>query len=60
MSWSRAGAAALLGTLPAALLYAWVGASATATLHGALAFALVLPVAGAYYLLGRWLRLRLR
>jgi uncharacterized membrane protein YdjX (TVP38/TMEM64 family) len=53
--WTRAAFAALVGTLPAALLYAVVGAAAASTLHWTLAFALVLPLAAAYYLFGHWL-----
>jgi uncharacterized membrane protein YdjX (TVP38/TMEM64 family) len=55
MPWGRAALAALLGTLPAALLYAVVGATAASAFHWTLAFVLVLPLAGLYYALGRWL-----
>ena len=55
MPWGRAALAALLGALPMALLYAAVGALAATVYHWTLAFVLVLPVAGAYWLLGRWL-----
>ena len=53
MPWGRAALAALLGALPMALLYAAVGALAATVYHWTLAFVLVLPVAGAYWLLGR-------
>jgi uncharacterized membrane protein YdjX (TVP38/TMEM64 family) len=53
MPWRRAALAALLGTLPVALLYAAVGVLAASVYHWTLAFVLVLPVAGVYWLLGR-------
>ena len=44
--------AALLGSLPPALLYALSGATAAALTNGVLVFGLVLLVAGIYWLVG--------
>ena len=55
MPWRRAALAALVGTLPVALLYAAVGVLAASVYHWALAFVLVLPVAAGYWMVGRWI-----
>jgi uncharacterized membrane protein YdjX (TVP38/TMEM64 family) len=53
LGWGRAALAALVGSLPAALLYALAGAWATGLEQGALVFGLVLLLAAALGLLGR-------
>lgn len=53
MGWGRAALAALAGSLPPALLYALAGASAANFQGGALMFALVILVAGLFWLFGR-------
>jgi len=53
LGWGRAALAALAGSLPAALLYALAGATATGFEQGALVFALVLLVAAAFGVIGR-------
>lgn len=55
MSWGRVAAAALLGSLPPALLYALTGAAVANLRSTALMFALVILVAGSFWLLGRLL-----
>jgi uncharacterized membrane protein YdjX (TVP38/TMEM64 family) len=54
LGWRRMTVAALAGSLPACLLYAWVGATSATLEAGALAFALVLLLAAAIGLTGRW------
>lgn len=58
LGWGRASVAALAGSLPGALLYALTGALAAGFRSGALVFGLVLLGAGAFSLVGRWLRPR--
>jgi uncharacterized membrane protein YdjX (TVP38/TMEM64 family) len=53
MSWGRTMLAALMGSLPPALLYALTGASAGKFQNTALVFAFVLLVAGLFWMLGR-------
>lgn len=53
IGWPRAMAAALLGSLPAALLYAMAGASLASAGNFILVFFGVLVIAGAIWLLGR-------
>src|SRR5215212_1156007 len=52
LGWRQAALAALLGSLPPALLYALSGATATALTSGVLVFGLVLLVAGIFWLVG--------
>jgi uncharacterized membrane protein YdjX (TVP38/TMEM64 family) len=52
LGWRQASLAALLGSLPPALLYALSGASAVALTSGILVFGLVLVVAGIFWLVG--------
>ncbi len=59
MSWGQAAAAAFVGSLPAALLYALTGAIAARFQHGALMFGLMLLVALTFWFIGRWLEPRL-
>ena len=59
LGWERVALAALVGSLPATLLYALVGAIAASLHNGALVFGLVLLVAGSFWLVGRWLEPRL-
>jgi uncharacterized membrane protein YdjX (TVP38/TMEM64 family) len=54
LGWRRMTVAALAGSLPTCLLYAWVGATSATLEAGALAFALVLLLAAAIGLTGRW------
>ena len=53
MSWRQLMVAAVLGALPAALLYALTGAVAASFTDGTMVFGLVLLVAGAFWWLGR-------
>jgi uncharacterized membrane protein YdjX (TVP38/TMEM64 family) len=53
MGWGRMLAASVAGALPASLLYALTGATTHRFSHGALAFAVVLALAGVFYWLGR-------
>ncbi|HEX6625325.1 MAG TPA: VTT domain-containing protein [Pyrinomonadaceae bacterium] len=55
MSWGRVAAAALLGSLPPALLYALTGAAVANLQSTALMFVLVILVAGFFWMLGRLL-----
>jgi len=55
LGWGRAFVAALVGSLPGALLYALTGAAATSAQNGVLVFGLVLLVAALFWLIGRWL-----
>lgn len=59
LGWRQAMLAALLGSLPGALLYAVTGAFAASFGSSALVFGLVLLVAGLLWLLGRWVEVRL-
>lgn len=52
LGWGRAASAALVGSLPPALLYALTGAVTAHFASGALAFGLVLLVAGLFWLAG--------
>lgn len=52
VGWSRTAGAALLGSLPAAVLYALAGAAAADAVSTPLVFALVLALAAATWLLG--------
>jgi uncharacterized membrane protein YdjX (TVP38/TMEM64 family) len=52
LGWRQASLAALLGSLPPALLYALSGATAAALTSGVLMFGLVLVVAGILWLVG--------
>ena len=56
MGWGRMMAATLAGSLPAALLYAVTGATARNLDNVALVFALVLAVAGLFWLAGRYIK----
>lgn len=58
LGWGRFLAASLAGSVPAALLYAWTGATAAGLDDAVLVFGLVLLVAGAFWLIGRRLRAR--
>ena len=58
LGWGRVTLAAILGALPAALLYALAGATAASFEQGALVFVLVLLIAGALGLVGRWAEAR--
>lgn len=53
LSWARAAAAAVAGTIPAAVLYAVTGATAARLDSALLMFAVVLAVAGVFWLVGR-------
>ncbi len=55
LGWGRMLAAAFAGSLPAAVLYALTGAVAASFQNGVLMFALVLIVAGVFWLAGRYL-----
>lgn len=55
MSWGRAAAAALAGSLPPALLYALTGAAVANIRSTALVFVLVMLVAGSFWMIGRLL-----
>jgi uncharacterized membrane protein YdjX (TVP38/TMEM64 family) len=59
LGWGRATLAALVGSLPGALLYAFAGAGAARFPNGAFVFGLVLLVASSFWLVGRWLEARL-
>ena len=59
VSWGRAAAAGLLGSLPPALLYALTGAVARGFQSGVLMFGLVLLAAAGFWAAGRWLGPRL-
>jgi uncharacterized membrane protein YdjX (TVP38/TMEM64 family) len=52
LGWKQASLAALLGSLPPALLYALSGATAAALTSGVLVFGLVLLIAGIFWLVG--------
>jgi uncharacterized membrane protein YdjX (TVP38/TMEM64 family) len=52
LGWRQASLAALLGSLPPALLYALSGATAAALTSGILVFGLVLLAAGIFWLVG--------
>ncbi len=52
LGWRQAALAALLGSLPPALLYALTGATAAALTSGILVLGLVLLVAGIFWLVG--------
>jgi uncharacterized membrane protein YdjX (TVP38/TMEM64 family) len=56
LGWGWATLAALVGSLPPALLYALTGAAATGIANGALMFGLVLVVAGVFWLVGHLAR----
>lgn len=58
LGWRRAMLAALVGSLPGALLYALIGAVAARFHNGALVILLALLVAGVFWLAGRWLEPR--
>lgn len=55
MSWGRVASAALVGSLPPALLYALTGAAVANLQSTALMFVLVILVAGSFWMLGRLL-----
>jgi uncharacterized membrane protein YdjX (TVP38/TMEM64 family) len=52
LKWRQAALASFVGSLPPALLYALAGATTAAITSGALVFALVLLVAGIFWLVG--------
>ncbi len=54
LGWGRVTLAALAGSLPPALLYAVTGASVANLQHTTLVFGLVVLIAGAFLLVGRW------
>jgi uncharacterized membrane protein YdjX (TVP38/TMEM64 family) len=55
LGWRRVAAAALAGSLPGALLYAFAGATAARSLqNGLLVFSLVIAVAALFWLAGRY------
>lgn len=53
MRWRTLLGAALLGSLPAGLLYAWAGAAATSVVHAGLIMLLVLALAAIHWLFQR-------
>lgn len=53
LGWGRTALAALAGSFPPALLYALVGATASKFQNTALMFALLLAIAGLFWLIGR-------
>lgn len=55
LTWRRMTLATLVGALPASLLYAVTGATAATFDNAVLIFGLVLLVAGAFWVLGRWM-----
>jgi uncharacterized membrane protein YdjX (TVP38/TMEM64 family) len=55
LGWGRMALAALVGSLPPALLYALTGAAAANFQSAALMFAVVLFVTGSFWLVGRFL-----
>ena len=55
LGWGRMLAAAFAGSLPAALLYALTGAVAASFQNGVFMFALVLIIAGVFWIAGRYL-----
>jgi uncharacterized membrane protein YdjX (TVP38/TMEM64 family) len=55
LSWGRMALAALIGSLPPALLYALTGAAVANFQNMALMFAVVLLVTGSFWLIGRLL-----
>jgi len=56
LRWSSAALAALAGTLPTALLYAWIGAEAARTRHFVLAFVVAMVVTATLWYGARLLR----
>jgi uncharacterized membrane protein YdjX (TVP38/TMEM64 family) len=54
LGWGRLTFATVAGSLPPALLYAWAGATSTSFESNALAFGLVIAIAAATGLAGRW------
>lgn len=60
LSWGRAVAASLVGSLPAALLYALAGSTAARWGNGLLVFAAVLILAGIAWLVGRRIEVHAR
>ncbi|MDQ3815638.1 MAG: VTT domain-containing protein [Armatimonadota bacterium] len=60
LRWRQVAIAALAGSFPGALLYALTGAVAGSFSNGVLMFALVLLVAGGFFLAGRWWELHLQ
>jgi uncharacterized membrane protein YdjX (TVP38/TMEM64 family) len=55
MGWGRAALAALVGSLPPALVYALTGAVAGSFQNGAVMFVLVIIVTGIFWLAARWI-----
>lgn len=53
LGWGRAFVAALVGSLPGALLYAVTGAAATSVQNGVWVFGLVLLIGALFWLIGR-------
>ena len=54
LGWGRMTLAALVGSLPPALLYAITGASVVNLQHTALVFGCVILIAGVFWAVGRW------
>lgn len=59
LGWGRVALASLAGSLPPALLYAITGASVANLQNTTLVFILVILIAGAFWLFGRWAEPRL-
>jgi uncharacterized membrane protein YdjX (TVP38/TMEM64 family) len=59
MRWRHMALATILGSLPAAVLYAITGATAASWDNAVLTFGLVLMVAGFFWIIGRYLHLNL-
>jgi uncharacterized membrane protein YdjX (TVP38/TMEM64 family) len=58
LGWGRAALAALLGSLPGAVLYALTGAVATDFQSSLLMFGFVLLIAGFFWIIGYWIESR--
>ena len=59
LGWGRVALASLAGSLPPALLYAITGASVANLQNTTLVFVLVMLIAGAFWVFGRWAEPRL-
>jgi uncharacterized membrane protein YdjX (TVP38/TMEM64 family) len=59
LGWGRVALASLAGSLPPALLYAITGASVANLQNTTLVFVLVILIAGAFWVFGRWAEPRL-